>query len=358
MLNQYIKINLSNIRKNYLKLKSMLASESVVCSAVVKANAYGLGLKEMVGELYQQGCRDFWVTNLEEASIARQNAESAYVYVFQGANSEEELGFIVQNKFIPVISEIRQLKIVNDFLQNHSEHPLNIILNFDTGMGRDGLQVEEIPELNLRQCNIHYVMSHLSCAENKKHFLNKQQLMATKSLKQNFPQAKITLANSGGIFLGKDYHFNLVRPGGALYGVNILKGKENPMLNVVEFKASILNHKIFYKSQYIGYDATYKVNKGDKVLILNVGYYDGYRRMLGNGSRVYAEGFYLPVIGVISMNAIAVDANQLPDSLFFRIKNVELIGEKITIEEIAKLANTDQREILTSLSYSCKGVYI
>ena len=357
--NQYIKINLSNIEQNYQKLKSMLANKSVICSAVVKGNAYGLGLKEVVKKLYQQGCSDFWVSNLEEAYITKQNAESAHIYVFQGVNNKEELQFIIQNKFVPVISEIRQLKLINGFLQNHPEYPLNIVLNFDTGIGRDGLQVEEVSALDLKCCNINYVMSHLSCAENEKHFLNKQQLAATKLLKQNFPQAKFTFANSAGIFLGKDYHFDMVRPGGALYGVNILKGRENPMLNVVEFKAGILNRKIFHRSQYVGYDATYKANKGDKVLILNAGYYDGYSRVLSNKSRVYVKGgFYLPVIGVISMNAIAIDANQLPDDLFFKIKNVELIGEKITIEEIAKLANVDQREILTSLSYSCKRIYI
>ena len=336
----------------------MLASKSVICSAVIKGNAYSLGLKEVVKVLYQHGCQDFWVTNLEEAYIVKQNTLSSYVYIFQGVSSEEELKLIIQNNFTPVISEIRQLEIINDFLQKYSERPLDIVLNFDTGIGRDGLQVEEIPKLNLKNCNVRYVMSHLSCAENKKHFLNNEQLMATKSLKQNFSQAKITLANSAGIFLGKDYHFDLVRPGGALYGVNVLKGKKNPMLNVVEFKAGILNRKIFYKNQYIGYDATYKVSKGDKVLILNAGYYDGYRRTLSNKARVYAAGFYLPVIGIVSMNAIAVDANQLPDNLFFEIKNIELIGEKISIEEIAKLSNTDQREVLTSLSYSCKRIYI
>ena len=357
--NQYIKINLSNIGQNYQKLKSMLANKSVICSAVVKGNAYGLGLKEVVKKLHQEGCRDFWVSDLEEAYIAKQNAKSAHVYVFQGVNNKEELQFIIQNKLTPVISEIRQLELINGFLQNYSEYSLNIVLNFDTGMGRDGLQVEEIPALDLRCCNISYVMSHLSCAENEKHFLNMQQLAATQSLKQNFPQAKFTFANSGGIFLGKDYHFDMVRPGGALYGVNILKGRGNPMLNVVEFKASILNRKIFDKSQYIGYNATYKANKGDKVLVLNAGYCNGYRKELSNKSRVWVEGFYLPVIGAVSMNMITVNANQLPDNLFFAIKNVELIGEKISVEEIAKLSgsNTTQKEILTNLS-NCKRIYI
>ena len=149
----------------------------------------------------------------------------------------------------------------------------------------------------------------------------------------------------------------MVRPGGALYGVNVSKDKNSQMLNVVEFYASVLNRKIFYKNQYIGYNATYEAKKGDKILILNVGYSDGYKRILSNQSTVYAKGFILPVIGIVSMNMIAIDANQLPESIFMEIKSVELIGEKITIGEIAKLANTDQREILTSLSTSCRKIY-
>ena len=173
-----------------------------------------------------------------------------------------------------------------------------------------------------------------------------------------FAGEKFSLSNSGGIFLGYEYHFDMVRPGGALYGVDISKDTSVNMLNVIEFYASVLNRKIFYKDQYIGYNVTYKANKGDKVLIINVGYYDGYTRILSNKSRVYASGYYLPIIGIISMNMIAVNANELPESLFKEIKSVELIGEKITIKEVAEIANTDQREILTSISSSSRRIYI
>jgi alanine racemase len=356
--NQYLKINLLNVAKNYLKIKSILGNDSVILSAVIKANAYGLGIKEVTEILYQYGCEDFWVVNLEEAAIARQNAPSANIYIYQGVNGEDELREVIGNQLIPVISTTRQLEVINSLLSKHSSSPLDVILNFDTGLGRDGFQLEEIDGLRLENCNILYIMSHLSCSEEADHHLNAKQLLAVKLLKQHFPHSKFTFSNSGGLFLGSDYHFDLIRIGGALYGVNVVKGKENPMLNVVGYTASVLNHKIFQKEQAVGYGCTHHANKGDKILILNAGYYDGYKRSLSNKSRVYVEGFYLPVIGTISMNMIAVDANQIPDSLFFQIKNVELIGEKITIEEIAKLANTDQREILTSLPYNCKRIYI
>jgi alanine racemase len=356
--NQYIKVNLSNIRKNYLKMKSMLKSTSVICSAVVKANAYGLGIFKVTEALYKQGCRDFWVSDLNEAHLIKDFASTANIYVFQGVGSEEELKFIIHSNVIPVISEVRQLQIINEFLPKHSQNTLDIILNFDSGLGRDGLQIEDIQNLDMQHCNILYIMSHLSCSSKKGHSLNERQRLVMESIKTHFPKTKCTLSDSGGVFLGDDYHFDMVRVGGALYGVNTSAEKDEKMLNVVDFKASILNRKVFNNSQSVGYKATYQVQKGDKVLILNVGYSDGYRGTLSNKSRVYAEGFYLPVIGVVSMNIMTVDGNNLPDNLFYDIKNVELIGEKITIEEVAKLSNADQREILTNLSYGCKRIYI
>ncbi len=352
---QYIQVNLEHLKKNYLKLKSFLNSNKTICSAVVKANAYGLGIKEVSQALYEVGCRNFWVTNLKEAFLVRCVSIESNIYIFQGINSYEELEVIKENNFIPVVSSIEQLNLINLYVKDK----VNIVLNFDTGIGREGVQIEEIKQLNLEKCKIELIMSHLSCSEQKEHFLNKEQLDLFKNIQDLFVDAKFTLANSGGIFLGHEYHFNMVRPGSALYGVNILEDNNDvKMLNVVEFYASVLNRKIFYKKQYIGYNATYKVNKGDKVLIINAGYYDGYRRILSNKSMVYSKGYFLPVIGIVSMNMIAVNANALPESLFKKIKSVELIGEKITIKEIAKWANTDQREILTNIFSSSRRIYI
>lgn len=350
---QYIKINLENIKKNYLKLQSVINTKKTICSAVVKANAYGLGISQITQALSNVGCKDFWVANLNEAYLVKNNSQISRIYVFQGINSIEELNIMEEHNFIPVVSDKRQLDCIN----NYSKKKLNIVLNFDTGIGRDGIQIEEIETLNLTKCKILFVMSHLACAEQKWHFLNKMQLENFNLLKNFFPDSKFTFANSGGIFLGCKYHFDMVRPGGSLYGVNTSINKYSQMLNVVEFHASVLNRKVFYKNQYVGYNATYEAKKGDKVLILNIGYYDGYKRILSNKSKVYAKGFILPVIGVVSMNMIAVDANQLPESIFMEIKTVELIGEKITIHKVAELASTDQREILTSLSRSCKRIY-
>ena len=98
---QYIKVDLGNIKKNYLKLKSIINSNKTICSAVVKANAYGLGISEITQALADAGCKDFWVTNLEEAYLVKDNSQKSRIYIFQGVNSEEELDIIEENNFIP-----------------------------------------------------------------------------------------------------------------------------------------------------------------------------------------------------------------------------------------------------------------
>ena len=157
MLNSYqhIKINLGNIKKNYLKLKSTINFEKTICSAVVKANAYGLGIIQVTQALSDVGCEDFWVTNLEEAYLVKNNSQETKIYVFQGVNSKEELVVIEENQFIPIISDRSQLDLINRYAKKR----LNIILNFDTGIGRDGLQIEEIELLDLTKCEIIFVMS-------------------------------------------------------------------------------------------------------------------------------------------------------------------------------------------------------
>ena len=106
---QYIKINLSNIKKNYLKLQSIVNPKKTVCSAVIKANAYGLGINQITQALCNVGCKDFWVTNLNEAYLVKNNSQISRIYVFQGVNNIEELNIIEENNFIPVISDRAQL---------------------------------------------------------------------------------------------------------------------------------------------------------------------------------------------------------------------------------------------------------
>ena len=351
---QSIKVNLINVKKNYLRIQSLLKLEKTICSAVVKANAYGLGLREVTNTLCQVGCKDFWVTNLEEAYIIKKISPISRIYIFQGVNNLNELKTIQQNNFIPVISSQEMLGIINYYLS----YKINVVLNFDTGIGRDGMQIEEIKNLNLQNCNILYVMSHLSCSQQVNHLLNKEQLTNILNIKKMFPTSKFTLANSGGIFLGARYHFSMVRPGGALYGIESSEYQKSKMFNVIEFYSNVLIRKIFYKSQNVGYNATYTVQKGDKVFIIATGYFYGYKRILGNQSFVYTKGYFLPVIGTISMNMIVVNANQLPELLFNTTKFVELIGNNISLKKVAKLAGTDQREILTGITTHCKKIYI
>jgi len=350
---QYLKVSLKNIKKNYRKLSSKLHLKNTMCSAVVKANAYGLGIEEITKALYEEGCRHFWVSNLTEALRVNVTCPESTICIFQGIKSKQELRVVAEYDLKPVITSLEQIAIINKYSKNN----IDVVLNFDTGIGRDGIQIEEVDKLNLDKCNVVMLISHLSCSEQKISTYNKKQLESFRRLTSYFPHAQYSLSNSGGIFLGQEFHFDLVRVGGLLYGINIPQSKYM-MGNVVEYYGSILNRKILCSDQYIGYNCTYKALKSDRILIINIGYYDGYSRMLSNTSKVFVEGYFLPVIGIVSMNMMAVDANQLPYPLFHQVKKVELLGKNITIREVAKLLNIDQREVLINVSSNSRKVYV
>lgn len=356
-----IEINLANIAKNYNTIRKKL-NPNVKCAAMVKGNAYGIGAIPISNALTHAGCEDFWVSNVDEAIILRKECKKANIYVLHGMMCNESCKVCTEYNFMPILNDFFQLELWETHAKN-TNNQLPCILNIDTGIGRLGFErnalIENVlMETNYRKhLNFLYIMSHLACSSDKEHYLNSFQLNEMKQLLQQFPNIKITLSDSAGIFLGKDYHFDMVRPGGSLYGVNPTAFKKNPMLNVVTLKAGILQRRVMKTEQNVGYKATYTAKKGDRLLILEYGYHDGYFRSLSNKSYCYAEGYLLPIIGIISMDVLVVDANKLPEELFHTIEFVELMGKNIRVEEVAKYANTDEREIFSQLDNRCKRIY-
>lgn len=355
--NTFIEINLKNIIKNY-KIISKELNSTTKCSAVVKANAYGLGLIEVSNALAKAGCNDFWVSNLEEAVMLRSNRLKENIYILHGVKNTEFCEVALKYNLIPVLNDYYQFDLWKNYARAQNKQ-LNCVLNVDTGLGRLGFELCDIDKLlHSNQLHYNYLMSHLACSDDQDHHLNKKQLKEVQAIAKQYPNIKITFANSSGIFLGEQYHFNMVRTGGALYGVNPIPNQPNLMKTAVNLKAAIIQKRIVTKNnQNIGYSGTYNAKQGDKLLTLEYGYYDGYSRSLSNKFHCYANGYYLPIIGLVSMDLLIVDASKLPDNIFNTIEFVELLGENIKVEEIAKQANTDEREIFSNLANRCKRVY-
>ena len=176
-------------------------------------------------------------------------------------------------------------------------------------------------------------------------------------LKQTFPKSRYSLSNSGGIFLGQNYHFDMVRVGGLIYGINI-NNAAHKTYNVVKYYARVYDRKILSRKSTIGYDATYHAKKGDKLLVINVGYADGFANHLNHRHWAMYKNIKLPVIGKISMNLVTLCANQLENNVFFEVQYVELLGENNDINVISSIANVNPRQILSGLGNTKNKIYI
>lgn len=363
MKNKYsaseLTINLAAIGKNYRTLCKKAQGTKV--ASVVKANAYGLGVAKVAPVLAKEGCRDFFVATIDEAIELRRILQKENIYAFNGAVDKQQK---LCRKFniIPVLNSMYQVNIFRQYSETEGEKT-SVAIHLDTGMNRLGIRREgEIEELaeNYKAwgLDIKFIMSHLSCADEKNHPMNKSQLQTFKEYKKLFAAKKLSLANSAGIFLGKNYHFDMVRPGISLYG-----GKpnnscaKNPMKNVARLTSRVLQIEQIDRKGAVGYGATHSLAKGAKIATVAVGYADGYLRSLSNRGICYIGDIAVPVVGRVSMDLITLDVSNVPDKMLTQGAEVELIGDNIPVDVVAGKAGTISYEILTSLGGRYKRVY-
>src|SRR5205085_8797085 len=206
------------------------------------------------------------------------------------------------------------------------------------------------------------VMSHLACAEALHHSLNARQVASFREIASQFSGVPASLSNSSGIFLGPHFQFDLVRPGAALYGINPTPEADNPMQPVVDLKARILRLRAIEKGETVGYSSTWTARRPTKLAIVSVGYADGYFRAGGSndgtrGAEVVVAGKRCPIAGRISMDLTAVDVTDLDKNAVRRGHMVTLIGEGITVDELAHHFGTIGYEVLTSLGKRYARIY-
>ncbi len=228
------------------------------------------------------------------------------------------------------------------------------ILALDTGMSRLGLSRREAETLaqnpgSLDGIGLEYVMSHLACAEEAGNPMNDRQRRAFNEIRARLPRARASLANSGGIFLGAGFHYDLVRPGAALYGVSRSTGAPEQMKQPVVLKAKILQVRFVDTESTVGYGATRKVAPGTRLATVAAGYADGYLRSLGNRGHGYIGDVRVPVAGRVSMDLIVFDITDVPDGKTGPGDDIVLIDHRQTVDDVAEEAGTIGYEILTSL---------
>ena len=348
-------VDLDAIVANYRLLAARAAPS--VCAPAVKADAYGLGLARVAPVLHAAGARLFFVAHLDEGLALRRLLPDAEVAVLNGLFAPEVAAYH-DAALTPVLNDLNAI----DLWRAHGRGRPAFV-HVDTGMNRLGLGPDELDRLTDQPSRLDGVavrgwISHMACADTPDHPLNAAQHGAFGGALGRLPPAPASLANSAAIFLGRPYHFDLVRPGCALYGINPTPATENPMRPVVTLTAPILQLRTVSHPATIGYGATADVRPGMKIATIAIGYADGFMRHLSNRGILGMQGRPVAVIGRVSMDLVAVDVTGVPDHLIIPGQGeIEILGPGFPADRLAAAGGTIGYEVLTSLGRRFRRAY-
>jgi alanine racemase len=360
--NGVLTVDLDAIIANWRKLeKTAVPAE---CAAVIKANAYGCGAEQVSRALASAGCKTFFVAGTDEAAVVRAAVPAATLYVVGGLFQNTGDAY-AKHDCRPVIGDLNELAEWDVFCRR-SGWSGGAAIHIDTGMNRLGLTINEaqgiIPRINAGDHGITLVMSHLASAEQLNSPMNAKQLTAFREIASLFAGVPVSLSNSSGIFLSPQFQFDVVRPGAALYGVNPTPEADNPMQPVVDLKARIVQIRNIDRGETVGYGGTWTARRPTRLAIVAAGYADGYFRAASSndgtrGADVVVAGKRCPIAGRISMDLMVVDVTELDKNAVRRGHMVTLIGEGITVDELAHHFGTIGYEVLTSLGRRFARIY-
>lgn len=351
-----LEIDLDAIAANYRAIADL--ARPAATAAVVKADAYGLGLAPVARRLKLAGCGIFFVAHYSEGVALRAVLPEARIYILHGIPEDAGEAYF-SHRLCPVINSLSELAVWKRAASAIS----GAILNFDTGMSRLGLGAQDAARLagdrNLFSgVKIDYLMSHLACADVAAHPLNQQQLAAFNKLRRLFPSIPASLANTAGVQLGAPYHFDLVRPGIGLYGGNPPGTGESPFRGVIRLYAKILQVRDVDSPDSVGYGASYRPSGPARIAVAGIGYADGFMRSLGNFGVGAIGGHLAPMVGRVSMDLCAFDVSAVPPELCTAGAEIELIGPQVTLERTAAIAGTINYELLTRLGGRLARCYV
>ncbi|MGE3529187.1 MAG: alanine racemase [Methyloceanibacter sp.] len=352
------------VAANYRALRALASPAE--CGAVVKADAYGLGMAQLAPTLWQAGCRTFFVATLDEGESLRACLPEATIYVLSGLMPETG-PLYREHSLRPVLNSADEVMEWASFCQAAGER-LPCAVHIDTGMNRLGLSADEVDRIANAPglwpaLTLSLVMSHLACADEPGHAKNEAQRKLFDRLRVALPQAPASFANSPGILLGPAYCHDLVRPGLALYGGHPRGRGDNPFRPVVTLMGRVLRVRDAAPGETVGYGATRSFREATRLAIVSVGYADGFFRSLSvadgeEGSAGYVGPHPAPIVGRVSMDLVVLDVSRVPAELARRGALVELIGPNVPAHMLAAHAGTIDYEVLTNLGRRALRRYV
>ena len=348
-------INISAIIHNWRYFQSLHPNAET--SAVVKADAYGLGIIPVATALRAAGCRSYFVATLAEALELRSTIDDREIFVLDGLRPGQEQDFI-QNGIAPCLNDLNQIGRWQKAAERLSR-PLPSIIHMDSGMNRLGLEAREREKLMedwslLEGLDLRIFMSHLACADEIGHLLNDQQFRAFSAMRDCLPEVRFSLSASYGALMGPQWGFDLIRPGIGLYGG--INGAA--FQHVISLEAQILQIRTIQRGEHIGYGATFTAERPSRIGTMDLGYADGYLRMSSNQGYITIAGHRAPIVGRVSMDMIAADITDIPESIVNTFDYVDVIGADRKISTVAQDSQTIPYEILTSLGKRYQRRYV
>lgn len=348
------RIHLANIADNWRLLSEHHAGGDV--AAVIKADAYGHGLTQVAAHLSSAGCQHFFVAHSFEGVAARDAiGPEAKIYVLNGPDPYGEPTYR-RSDLIPVINSIEQYQTL-DTWQAASPLTSGYVLHFDTGMNRLGLPLDEAAKLASasKTASPTLIMTHLACSEQSQARMNAFQLAQFQIAADHFSNVATSISNSGGLWLGSDYHADIIRAGIALYGGGF------PPQNIdlkpgLTLEAPILQVRTVSAGDSIGYGATHRFTEPTRVATVAIGYGDGFLRSASNAGYAMLGGKKCQIIGRVSMDLITIDVSAATDLARPGVF-AQFIGPDAPLEEQAALAGTIGYELTTGLTPRVTRLY-
>jgi len=354
-----IVVRLGAILENYRTIQRLASPASA--APVVKADAYGTGMAEVATMLASRAhCDTFFVARHSEGVALRKILPEARIYVLDGAPADA-VPLLISHRLTPVLNSLAEVAAWSAAGRALNAE-LDAALHVDTGMNRLGVPPSELTLLaadarkRFAFINLVLVMSHLACADDPESAMNRMQRDRFLTALAMLPTAPASLASSGGVLLGKDYAFDLVRPGLGLFGGNPQPQKLNPFMVSVTLLGRVLQLRRVDKGESVGYGATFRAGRPSVIATVALGYADGLMRAIGNRGAVAISGTRAPVVGRVSMDLMSADVTDIPNVSVGM--EAELIGDTISLEEIAAASGTASYEVLTSLAGRAPRHYV
>lgn len=344
-------VRLSSLAGNFRE--ALRRSAPAAVGAVVKANAYGMGVAPVAHALVNAGADTFFVARLEEGIAVRELLPRERIFVMDGV-AHGAAAALLSHNLTPVMNSLAEV-VEWSALARSERRELDAAIHVDSGMNRSGLSHQDLSELvgdvrhSLAGINLVLVMSHLARADEPDREMNWIQLARFRAALALLPSAPASLAASAGIELGRDYLFDIVRAGLGLYGGNPIASRVNPYRTVAVLTGRVLQTRAIKAGDTVGYGATFVAPKDSVLATVAAGYADGLMRSIAQRGRAAIGGYYVPYAGRISMDLSVLDVSNVPETAALRGAEVEFLGDTVTLEEVAEAAGTITHEILASM---------